>query len=212
MLKAKLRWPSALSACVAVSAELICDAVSVVRTIIWYHSFSCCSSFSSSSFGVSCPFPCFISTASPCCSDRYPSLPTTSLNPTFGSWTKMLCYLLIFCTFHWSPQQLLLSVLWKAENILHTCLQAQVQQEACNYYAVHLLYLPHNGTRWVFKAKFSKKLLGSISLSFNECRLIHKFTSSFTQMCMYIMSVFRCTNIADGIHAALQPAKKSHPV
>lgn len=91
MLKAKLRWPSAPSARVAVTAELICDAVSVVRPLIWYHSSFYCFSFSSSSFGVSCPFPCLISTVRPCCSEGYPSSPTPSLNPTFGSWTKMLC-------------------------------------------------------------------------------------------------------------------------
>lgn len=148
MLKAKLRWPSALSARVAVTAELIYDAVSVVRPLIWYHSSSYCSSFFSSSFGVSCPIPCFISTASPCRSDRHPnSLPQVWTPPLAIEQKCCVKYLLMSCTFHWSPQQLQLSVLWKAENTLHTCLQAQLQQQVCSYCSVHLLYLPHNGTQ-----------------------------------------------------------------
>lgn len=64
MLKAKLRWPSAVSACVAVTAELICDAVPVVRPLIWYTALPA-APLSPAAPGVSCPFPCFISTARP---------------------------------------------------------------------------------------------------------------------------------------------------
>lgn len=90
MSKAKLRWPSALSALVAVTAELICGAVSVVRPLIWYHSSSYSSSFSFAPLGYSVLFHALSPLQSPAAVTGTQAPLPQDWTPTSGNWTKII--------------------------------------------------------------------------------------------------------------------------